>query len=134
MKIKSLILRNWYKLIYILITIIYIIFLKRHDKKLLAKNFANSIQLLKYDDYIAVKFFILALIIAICGCWLIIKTILNFKDKHSSFDDIIMGFVLIVIIIILLILLLNYITVPILRAILTVMAVVISGAYFICHY
>ena len=55
-------------------------------------------------------------------------------DKHSSFDDIIMGFVLIVIIIILLILLLNYITVPILRAILTVMAVVISGAYFICHY
>lgn len=73
----------------------------------------------------------MALIIAICGCWLIIKTILNFKDKHSSFDDIIMGFVLIVIIIILL---LNYITVPILRAILTVMAVVISGAYFICHY
>lgn len=57
MKIKSLILRNWYKLIYILITIIYIIFLKRLDKKLLAKNFANSIQLLKYDDYIAVKFF-----------------------------------------------------------------------------
>ena len=46
MKIKSLILRNWYKLIYILITIIYIIFLKRLDKKLLAKNFANSIQLL----------------------------------------------------------------------------------------
>lgn len=131
MKIKSLILRNWYKIIYILITIIYIIFLKKLDKILLSKNFINSIQLLKYDDYIAVKFFILALIIAICGCWLIIKTILNFKDKHSSFDDIIMGFVLIVIIIILL---LNYITVPILRAILTVMAVVISGAYFICHY
>ena len=41
MKIKSLILRNWYKLIYILITIIYIIFLKRLDKKLLAKNFAK---------------------------------------------------------------------------------------------
>ena len=41
MKIKSLILRNWYKLIYILITIIYIIFLKRLDKKFLAKNFAN---------------------------------------------------------------------------------------------
>lgn len=28
MKIKSLILKNWYKLIYILVTIIYIIFLK----------------------------------------------------------------------------------------------------------
>lgn len=56
MKIKSLILKNWYKLIYILVTIIYIIFLKRLDKILLAKNFANSIQLLKYDDYIAVKF------------------------------------------------------------------------------
>lgn len=47
MKIKSLILKNWYKLIYILVTIIYIIFLKRLDKILLTKNFANSIQLLK---------------------------------------------------------------------------------------
>ena len=69
MKIKSLILKNWYKLIYILVTIIYIIFLKRLDKILLTKNFTNSIQLLKYDNYIAVKYFILALIIAICG-WL----------------------------------------------------------------
>lgn len=68
MKIKSLILKNWYKLIYILVTIIYIIFLKRLDKILLTKNFTNSIQLLKYDNYIAVKYFILALIIAICGC------------------------------------------------------------------
>ena len=67
MKIKSLILKNWYKLIYILVTIIYIIFLKRLDKILLTKNFTNSIQLLKYDNYIAVKYFILALIIAICG-------------------------------------------------------------------
>ena len=54
MKIKSLILKNWYKLIYILVTIIYIIFLKRLDKILLTKNFTNSIQLLKYDNYIAV--------------------------------------------------------------------------------
>lgn len=59
MKIKSLILKNWYKLIYILVTIIYIIFLKRLDKILLTKNFTNSIQLLKYDNYIAVKYFIL---------------------------------------------------------------------------
>ena len=44
MKIKSLILRNWYKIIYILITIIYIIFLKKLDKILLSKNFINSIQ------------------------------------------------------------------------------------------
>lgn len=58
MKIKSLILKNWYKLIYILVTIIYIIFLKRLDKILLTKNFTNSIQLLKYDNYIAVKYFI----------------------------------------------------------------------------
>jgi len=50
MKIKSLILKNWYKLIYILVTIIYIIFLKRLDKILLTKNFTNSIQLLKYDN------------------------------------------------------------------------------------
>ena len=66
MKIKSLILKNWYKLIYILVTIIYIIFLKRLDKILLTKNFTNSIQSLKYDNYIAVKYFILSLIIAIC--------------------------------------------------------------------
>lgn len=92
MKIKSLILKNWYKLIYILVTIIYIIFLKRLDKILLTKNFTNSIQLLKYDNYIAVKYFILAIIIAICGCWLIIKIVLDLKNKHSNFDDIIIGF------------------------------------------
>ena len=103
MKIKSLILKNWYKLIYILVTIIYIIFLKRLDKILLTKNFANSIQLLKYDNYIAVKYFILALIIAICGCWLIIKIVLDLKNKHSNFDDIIIGFIIIMVIVILLI-------------------------------
>lgn len=104
MKIKSLILKNWYKLIYILVTIIYIIFLKRLDKILLTKNFTNSIQLLKYDNYIAVKYFILALIIAICGCWFIIKIVLDLKNKHSNFDDIIIGFIIIMVIAILLIL------------------------------
>lgn len=84
MKIKSLILKNWYKLIYILVTIIYIIFLKRLDKILLTKNFTNSIQLLKYDNYIAVKYFILALIIAICGCWLIIKNCSRFKKINTA--------------------------------------------------
>lgn len=134
MKIKSLILKNWYKLIYILVTIIYIIFLKRLDKILLTKNFANSIQLLKYDNYIAVKYFILALIIAICGSWLIIKIVLDLKNKHSKFDDIIIGFIIIMVIVILLILVLNYITVPILKAILTVITIVIGGVYFIGHY
>ena len=134
MKIKSLILKNWYKLIYILVTIIYIIFLKRLDKILLTKNFTNSIQLLKYDNYITVKYFILALIIAICGCWLIIKIVLDLKNKHSNFDDIIIGFIIIMVIAILLILVLNYITVPILKAILTVITIVIGGVYFIGHY
>ena len=134
MKIKSLILKNWYKLIYILVTIIYIIFLKRLDKILLTKNFTNSIQLLKYDNYIAVKYFILAIIIAICGCLLIIKIVLDLKNKHSNFDDIIIGFIIIMVIVILLILVLNYITVPILKAILTVITIVIGGVYFIGHY
>jgi len=38
------------------------------------------------------------------------------------------------VIVILLILVLNYITVPILKAILTVITIVIGGVYFIGHY
>lgn len=76
----------------------------------------------------------MAIIIAICGCWLIIKIVLDLKNKHSNFDDIIIGFIIIMVIAILLILVLNYITVPILKAILTVITIVIGGVYFIGHY
>ena len=59
---------------------------------------------------------------------------LDLKNKHSNFDDIIIGFIIIMVIAILLILVLNYITVPILKAILTVITIVIGGVYFIGHY
>lgn len=62
------------------------------------------------------------------------KIVLDLKNKHSNFDDIIIGFIIIMVIAILLILVLNYITVPILKAILTVITIVIGGVYFIGHY
>ena len=58
----------------------------------------------------------------------------NKCKEHSNFDDIIIGFIIIMVIVILLILVLNYITVPILKAILTVITIVIGGVYFIGHY
>lgn len=133
MKIKDLILKNWYNLIYIIVVIIYIFQLKSINKILLGKHFYNSWELIKYNDFIALKFFVLAFILFTCGWGLIAKILSDLKNKYKSIEDVIVGLIIIVIICILMILIINYITVPILRAILTITTVVMGAIFLICN-
>lgn len=133
MKIKDLILKNWYNLIYIIVVIIYIFQLKSINKILLGKHFYNSWELIKYNDFIALKFFVLAFILFTCGGGLIAKILSDLKNKYKSIEDVIVGLIIIVIICILMILIINYITVPILRAILTITTVVMGAIFLICN-
>lgn len=49
----------WYKIIYVLFVIIYIIRLDKLNKQLLQKDFDSSFSLLKYNDYEPVSFLLL---------------------------------------------------------------------------
>ena len=53
---------QWYKIVYVVAVIIYLIFLNGLNHKLLRYNFENSFKLIEYDDYIALKFFAFAVI------------------------------------------------------------------------
>ena len=63
----------WYKIIYVLFVIIYIIRLDKLNKQLLQKDFDSSFSLLKYNDYEPVSFFVIAMFLMLLAIIFIIK-------------------------------------------------------------
>ena len=116
----------WYKIIYLVVVIGYLICLKRLNKELLEHHF-NAFDLLAYRNYAAIKYFAVALILFVIGVILVAREYKRLKEVMEEPGDILMAICTIVVIVVLLLLIIVFIDNPILRAILTMVFIIGGG-------
>ena len=118
----------WYKIIYLLVVIGYLICLKKLNNELLEQHF-NAFELLIYRNYVAIKYFAVALILFVLGVILVSREIKQLKEavKKEKPGDILIALCIIIVIAILLVLIFAFIDNPILRAILTMFFLIGGG-------
>lgn len=118
MDLKYFVKKLWHKVIYLVVNIVYLICLNNLNRELTAQNFNSSFELLEYGNYVAIKYFFIALILFLCGCILIYQEIRNLKTELEEFTEMLIAFFTIIVAIFLLFLIFLFINNPILRAIL----------------
>lgn len=129
----------WYKILYLLGVIFYLIKLNNLNQKLLLKNIDDSLDIIQYDNYAALKFFGVAFILILIGIGILCKEFSDLKigrDWDAGLEDlhdIAISIITILVVIILMLLILDFIMVPILRAILTCAGVLIGIGYIATH-
>ncbi len=107
----------WYKILYLAGTIIYLIQLNKLNKELLWFNSEDYFKMVAYDDYAALKFFVGALIFLFLGGVILYIEFKNWKEGYDSVKEMAIAVVTILVVIILLITIIQFITIPILKAI-----------------
>lgn len=117
----------WYKIIYLCFVIVYLVFLNGFNKELRACNFDSRFALLEYKDYCALKFFVMAALLFLIGCFMIYNEFAHLKRGLETIEDIIIAVLTIIMVIVLLLLIIKFIDNPILRAVLFA-ALTIAGA------
>ena len=118
---------QWYKIVYVVAVIIYLIFLNGLNHKLMRYNFENSFKLIEYDDYIALKFFAFAVIFIFIGAVIIWIDIKRLRIGLEDMVEIVSTLIFIVVLALMITLIIHFIMVPILQAILTC-ALLVVGA------
>lgn len=118
---------QWYKIVYVVAVIIYLFFLNGLNHKLLRYNFENSFKLIEYDDYIALKFFVFAVIFIFIGAVIICIDIKRLRIGLENMVEIVSTLIFIVVLALMITLIIHFIMVPILQAILTC-ALLVVGA------
>ena len=118
----------WYKVIYLFGVLVYLFNLNKCNKELLAQNFDSAFALLAYKDYVALKFFGMALGLFAVGCYLIYQEGRELKSGLEDFREIIIAFCTIIVVVVLLILIIEFIDNPILQAVLTAVLAVVGVA------
>lgn len=126
MDIKYYAKKNWYKIIYLFVVIIYLFCLQKLNKELLEQHF-DAFDLLAYKDYVAVKYFAVALGLFIIGVILIYMEVRCLKEGLEDFGEILVAIITIMVIIVLLVLIIKFINNPILKAILSVVLIIGGG-------
>ena len=107
----------WYKILYMVGTIIYLIQLNKLNKELLMFNSEHYFKMVAYDNYAALKFFAGALIFLFFGGVILYIEFKNGKEGYDSVKEMVIAVVTILVVIILLITIIKFITIPILKAI-----------------
>lgn len=130
MRVRGCIKKFFLESIYVIVMAIFLFWLNDLNHELLAYNFTGAFELLKYRNYIALKFFGLAVAFFIAGCYLLYRRVKIIQTKVDSFDEMMISFAAIVIIVVLLILLIIFIDNPILKAVLTVALIIVGGIAF----
>ncbi len=118
----------WYKIIYLILVIVYLVNLDKLNNELLTQNFDSAFALLAYKDYVAIKFFAMALGLFAVGCYFIYREGRELKSGLENFREIIIAFCTIIVVSVLLILIIVFIDNPILQAVLTAVLVVVGVA------
>lgn len=126
MRIKEYIVKIWKEIIFTIVMVIYLVELNALNKELNSCNFDNPFALLQYKDFVALRFFIAALVLFLIGCLLVWHGIRYLLRKCDSFEEMITMLLVVMVIIGLLILLIVFIDNPILRAVFSV-ALAIAG-------
>lgn len=112
------------EIIYLVVTVIYLIRLDNLNRELLSQNFAGAWELLAYKQYAALKFFCWAAILFFIGCVLLHSRICHMRRYEEAFGQILSSILAIAVISILLVLIFLFIDNPILRAVFTVGVVI----------
>ena len=115
-------------LVYTVVCIVYLGMLHNLNNKLNAVLFNSSLELLLYNNYQPIKYFIVALVLAFIGGYIAYRKFLILRSEVHESEDKLFGALAILIIAVMLVAILIGINVPILRAIFTVLIV---GGLFI---
>lgn len=126
MRIREYIVKVWKEIIFTIVMIIYLVELNDLNKELNSYDFDSPFALLQYKDFVAVKFFIVALILFLIGCFLVWHGIRYLLRKCDSFEEMITMILSVMVTTGLLILLIVFIDNPILRAVFSVFLVVVG--------
>lgn len=122
----------WYKILYLAGTIIYLMKLNKLNKELLLFNSGDYFKMVAYDDYAALKFFVGALIFLFLGGVILYIEFKSGKEGYDSVKEMVIAAASILVVIILLIAIIQFITIPILKAIfICAMTIVGFGAAII---
>lgn len=119
----------WYKIIYVLLVIIYIIKLDKLNKQLLQKDFDSSFSLLKYNDYEPVSFFVIAMFLMLLAIIFIIRDFNSIRHEENDKRDIIIIICSIIAMFTIILLIIKWISVPILKAILISLCLICGIVY-----
>lgn len=127
MNVEKYLKKLWYKIVYLVIANVYIHSLGNLNEELLRQNFSTPFELLEYKNYIAVKYFVVAIALFIIGCCLVYHEIKKMQREYEYIDDMIIAVVTIALVAVTLLNIFVAINNPILRAILACIIVVYVG-------
>ncbi len=127
MNVEKYLKKLWYKIVYLVIANVYIHNLGNLNEELLRQNFSTPFELLEYKNYIAVKYFVVAIALFIIGCCLVYHEIKKMQREYEYIDDMIIAVVTIALVAATLLNIFVAINNPILRAILACIIVVYVG-------
>lgn len=127
MNVEKYLKKLWYKIVYLVIANVYIHSLGNLNEELLRQNFSTPFELLEYKNYIAVKYFVVAIALFIIGCCLVYHEIKKMQREYEYIDDMIIAVATIALVAVTLLNIFVAINNPILRAILACIIVVYVG-------
>lgn len=118
--IKYICVRLWKEIVYLIVTIIYLFFLNNFNHILLSQFDSDDyFNILFYNGYQTIIYFVLAIILVLFGIGIIIYRYRNIKYNSLEAEDILLEMISIVIIIILICFIFVFIDNPILRAVIS---------------
>ena len=122
--------RLWYKVLYGIVVIIYLVRLNDLNKEILLQHLQDDpFATVQYNDYAPLKYFGLAVILFVAGCIILYIEIRMVKEGMvDELREIVITVLTFIICLILLGLIIKFITIPILKAILMCVFLIIGGA------
>lgn len=126
MDLKYYVEKLWYKAIYLMVVIWYLICLNKLNHELLIQNFNSAFKLLAYDNYAALKYFVKGLFLFVIGCILLYREVKDLRKGLEEFREVIIAIATITIVLLLLVLIFIFIDNPILRAVMFVILAVLG--------
>lgn len=118
----------WYKVLYLVVVIVYLFCLNKLNHELLIQKFETPFKLLAYNNCDPMKYFFVGFILFATGCYLVCKEVKKLVRGLDEFEEIIIAIATIIVVVVLIVLIIIFIDNPILRA---VMCVFLVGCGFV---
>lgn len=117
--INYVLMKFWGEIVYLIITVIYLLLLNNFNHVLLSKfDYDDYFNILFYNNYETILYFLFAFILFLIGAGLIVRRWRKIRYEDLEFEDIILHLIAMVILLILIILIIAFINNPILKAVL----------------
>lgn len=127
MDLKYYVEKLWYKVIYLLVVIVYLAYLNKLNHELLMHHFETPFKLLAYNNYVALEYFVKGLFLFVIGCILLYREGKNLTKGLEDFREIIIAIITIIVVLVLLVLIFLFIDNPILRAVMCAILVILGA-------